>query len=153
MIWWETRETRTISDLSILNDTTIHITADAYDARSGVWKYEWYVQCGEDAPWWKEGETDTLCFDYRIYEDIDYGFCVLATDSAGNVEQKVLLRESRFKIDEYGNVETYIETPKDSGGNTPPVIYDLSGRRLTKPQENRINIIGRKKVLYRKYKQ
>lgn len=145
--------TSTISDLSILNDTTIHITADAYDARSGVWKYEWYVQCGEDAPWWKEGETDTLCFDYRIYEDIDYGFCVLATDSAGNVEQKVLLRESRFKIDEYGNVETYIETPKDSGGNTPPVIYDLSGRRLTKPQENRINIIGRKKVLYRKYKQ
>lgn len=145
--------TSTISDLSMLNDTTIHITADAYDARSGVWKYEWYVQCGEDAPWWKEGETDTLCFDYRIYEDIDYGFCVLATDSAGNVEQKVLLRESRFKIDEYGNVETYIETPKDSGGNTPPVIYDLSGRRLTKPQENRINIIGRKKVLYRKYKQ
>mgnify|MGYP006864395583 CR=1 FL=1 len=56
------------------------ITAEAFDARSGVWKYEWYVQAGENAPWWKEGETDSLSFDYHIYEGIDYGFCVVATE-------------------------------------------------------------------------
>ena len=142
--------TSKISDLSLVNDTTLRITADGFDARSGVWKYEWYVQAGENAPWWKEGETDSLCFDYRVYADIDYGFCVVATDSAGNVEKKVIQRERGFRMDDQGNVDAIIDVPVDAGNDNPEAVYDLSGRKQLKPQENRINIVGKKKILYRR---
>ena len=33
---------------------------------------------------------------YKVYPDINYGFCVVATDSAGNVEPKLLKREISY---------------------------------------------------------
>lgn len=137
----------------MVNDSTLRITAEAFDARSGVWKYEWYVQAGENAPWWKEGETDSLSFDYHIYEGIDYGFCVVATDSAGNVEQKVIHRERGFKTYGQDYEDTIIDVPADSNNDAPDAIYDLSGRKHAEPQENRVNIIGKKKVLFRRERQ
>lgn len=137
----------------MVNDSTLRITAEAFDARSGVWKYEWYVQAGENAPWWKEGETDSLSFDYHIYEGIDYGFCVVATDSAGNVEQKVIHRERGFKTYGQDYEDTIIDVPADSNNDAPDAIYDLSGRKYAEPQENRVNIIGKKKVLFRRERQ
>lgn len=74
---------------------TLHLTGE--DARSGVWKYTVYVQDGENAPWREIGVTDTCVFDFAYEEGIDYGFCVLATDSAGNVEQKELAREAELR--------------------------------------------------------
>ena len=80
------------------------------DNRSGVWKYNVYAQTGEGASWElvaenvmakstadntegaADGEAETLC-DVPIFVGIEYGFCVLATDSAGNVERKELTRE------------------------------------------------------------
>lgn len=137
----------------MVNDSTLRITAEAFDARSGVWKYEWYVQAGENAPWWKEGETDSLSFDYHIYEGIDYGFCVVATDSAGNVEQKVIHRERGFKTYGQDYEDTIVDVPADSNNDAPDAIYDLSGRKHAEPQENRVNIIGKKKVLFRRERQ
>ena len=43
-----------------------------------------------------ENVTDTLC-DVRIYDGIEYGFLVLATDSAGNVEHKSF-EEADFQL-------------------------------------------------------
>lgn len=137
----------------MVNDSTLRITAEAFDARSGVWKYEWYVQAGENAPWWKEGETDSLSFDYHIYEGIDYGFCVVATDSAGNVEQKVIHRERGFKTYGQDYEDTIIDVPADSNNDAPDAIYDLSGRKQAEPQENRVNIVGKKKILFRRNRQ
>ncbi len=137
-----------INDSWMLNDSTLRVTADGFDARSGVWKYEWYVQAGENAPWWKEGETESASFDYHIYEGIDYGFCVLAVDSAGNVEQKVIQRERGFKTygqDYEDNISPLIVSPEEGQ------VYDLSGRRHDEPQEG-INIIDKKKVLFRRKK-
>ena len=75
------------------------------DNRSGVWKYDVYAQMGQGSSWEKvaenvpavvaEGETETLV-DVRIYEGIEYGFLVLATDSAGNVERKEF--EAEFEL-------------------------------------------------------
>lgn len=139
-----------INDSWMVNDSTLRITADGFDARSGVWKYQWYVQAGENAPWWKEGETESASFDYHIFEGIDYGFCVLATDSAGNVEQKVIQRERSFKT--YGqDYEDKIDEAPASASDKEEVIYDLSGRRHDEPQEG-INIIDKKKVLFRRKK-
>ncbi len=77
------------------NDSTLGFRFHGEDNASGIWKYRFYVQAGENAPWWEEA-TDiapdsTFC--YHIYEGIDYGFCVLAVDMAGNVEKKELRRE------------------------------------------------------------
>ena len=136
-----------INDSWMVNDSTLRITADGFDARSGVWKYEWYVQAGENAPWWKEGETNEASFDYHIYEGIDYGFCVLAVDSAGNVEQKVIQRERGFKTygpDYEDNISPLPTSPEEEGP-----VYDLSGRRHDEPQEG-VNIINKKKKLFRR---
>ena len=138
-----------VDGLTMLNDSTLRVFADASDARSGVWKYEWYVQHGENAPWWKEGETYDDSFDFHFYEGFDYGFCVVVTDSAGNVEKKELAREHIFKS--YGqDFEDKIDEVNDQwsivNGQS---IYDLSGRRHNEPQEG-VNIIDKKKILFRR---
>lgn len=74
---------------------TLHFTGE--DARSGVWRYTIYAQDGRNAPWRELGVTDSCAFDFGYAEGIDYGFCVLATDSAGNVEQKELVREAELR--------------------------------------------------------
>ncbi len=142
--------TSRIDNSWMVNDSTLRVTADAFDARSGVWKYTWYVQANENAPWWKEGETESPQFDYHIFEGIDYGFCVLATDSAGNVEQKVIQRERSFKTygEEFDEAVGLSPLPASPDGEEK-AIYDLSGRRQAVPKENQVNIIDKKKVLIR----
>ena len=142
--------TSSVDNSWMVNDSTLRVTAEAFDARSGVWKYTWYVQAGENAPWWKEGETESPQFDYHIFEGIDYGFCVLVTDSAGNVEQKVIERERGFKTYGQDFVDKIDEAPASAAEEDE--IYDLSGRRHDEPQENQVNIIGRKKVFFRRGK-
>lgn len=75
-------------------DSTLILRLSGEDNRSGVWKYAVYAQAGSEASWElvAENVTDTLC-KVRVLDGIDYGFCVLATDSAGNVERKTLARE------------------------------------------------------------
>lgn len=86
------------------NDSTLTLRLAGEDARSGVWKYNVYAQFGAGTSWElvAENVTDTLC-DVRIYEDIDYSFCVLATDSAGNVEKKVFSPEFSLSSDLLGD--------------------------------------------------
>lgn len=71
------------------------IVCDGTDERSGIWKYEIYAQSGTNAPWLKVGEcfADSAKIRYEVFDGLDYGFCALAVDSAGNVEQKELVRE------------------------------------------------------------
>lgn len=67
---------------------------NAEDNRSGVWKYNLYVQETEGGKWTKvEDEITTSEYKFKGYPGFDYGFCVMAVDSAGNVEQKELSRE------------------------------------------------------------
>lgn len=88
------RPTSRVVDGTINSDSTIVLQLHGEDNRSGIWKYDVYAQQGQDAPWVQVAAnvTDSLC-EVPFYKDIEYGFCVLATDSAGNVEQKTLTRE------------------------------------------------------------
>ena len=79
------------------NDTIVTLHLHGEDNRSGVWRYDVYVQQGGNTPWVMVAEhvSDTLC-DVRVREGMEYGFCVVATDSAGNVEPKTLEREFSY---------------------------------------------------------
>lgn len=77
----------------MLANDSVRVHFEGADERSGVWKYTLYVQYGENAGWEKVAETDSTFVDFKPYKNIDHGFCVLATDSAGNVEPKTLVRE------------------------------------------------------------
>ncbi len=89
-----------------MNDSIARISVEGSDNRSGVWKYEVYAQHGAGSAWVKAGEcmADSGSVDFRFYEGMDYGFCVLATDSAGNVERKELSREASLGTATKGDV-------------------------------------------------
>lgn len=95
-----------VSEVEQVNDTIVRIHFDGNDNRSGVWKYSLYVQYGEGSSWIKFAEcrADSSYVDFHYYEGMDYGFCVLATDSAGNVEKKELTREGTFVKVNLGDV-------------------------------------------------
>ena len=83
---------------TLLSDSTICVNIEASDEGSGAWRYDVYAQYGAEAPWWKVAENvpiDSAAV-LKIYDDIDYGFYVVVTDSAGNVEQKAAEREYSF---------------------------------------------------------
>ena len=75
-------------------DGIVTLRFDAEDNRSGIWKYNLYVQDTEGGKWTKvEDEITTSEYKFKGYPGFDYGFCVMAVDMAGNVEQKELTRE------------------------------------------------------------
>lgn len=133
-----------VSDVEQVNDTIVRVHFDGDDNRSGVWKYALYVQYGEVSSWFQVAETDTTCFDFRFYEDIDYGFCVVATDMAGNVEKKVIQREYKF-INGEGEMIDGISSPKADQVATNRA-YDLSGRLIQEEGYRGIVIKNRKKI-------
>lgn len=97
-----------VTEVEQRNDSVARIYMAGVDSRSGVWKYDVYVQKGSDATWQKMAEcgVDSGYVDYRFYEGLNYGFCVMAIDSAGNVEQKELTREGSFVRVNMGDVNS-----------------------------------------------
>ena len=85
-----------VTEAVLANDSTATICCEGSDTRSGVWKYEVYVQYGSGELWEKAGEcpADSAEISFRVYDGMDYGFCALAVDSAGNVEVKEMAREA-----------------------------------------------------------
>ena len=117
--------TSCIVDGSFDSDSTIVLDIQGEDNRSGIWYYDVYAQQGKLAPWILVAEhvSGPQCT-VTCFEDIEYGFCVLATDSAGNVERKTLTRELSLEEEdiETGLTETQV-------GNGSEATYDLSGRK------------------------
>lgn len=84
----------TITACEARNDSTMLLHFEGTDERSGIWKYDLYAQEGTEAPWVKVAEgVESDEYEFKGFSGINYGFCVVATDSAGNVEPKVLERE------------------------------------------------------------
>ena len=88
--------TSKVENTSMEKADTVTLHLAGTDNRSGVWRYTVYVQDGVNAPWRELGVTDSSAYDFAFAEGFDYGFCVLATDSAGNVERKELAREAEL---------------------------------------------------------
>lgn len=134
-----------VGSLEQMNDSIVRIHFDGYDNRSDIWKYSLYVQYGEGSTWNEVAEMDSAYYDFRFYEDIDYGFCVLATDSAGNVEQKIIQREYMFLNGKTEKIDA-ITVPVDKKRIAVTKAYDLSGRVVQEEGYRGIIIKNRKKI-------
>ncbi len=93
----DTKPTSEMVSIVEVNDTVIQLNWQGSDNATELWKYTLAVQVGENGAW-SEILTDTLATScmLRYYRDTDYGFCVLATDSAGNVESTEWTRKAEF---------------------------------------------------------
>ncbi len=134
-----------IDTLECVSDSVINIKIHGIDERSGIWKYDLYVKPGVASDWFliEENVTDSSYL-YNVYEDITYGFCVVATDKAGNREVKEFYPDFTYLN---GEVISGIEAIKvnevriDDG-----ILYDLLGRRVENPSPG-IYIRNGKKIL------
>lgn len=81
----------------------------------------------------------------EVYDDIDYGFCVVATDMAGNKEVKSLSRDYSYLN---GVITSGIEKVEMNNSNIKGRVYDLSGRRVKGKPSKGIYIVKGKKVLF-----
>lgn len=89
-----------IIDVVQQSDTTAVVQIEAIDERSQPWKYDLYLQDGVGAAWRRVAvgvPIDSTSI-VKIYDGINHGFYVIATDSAGNVEQKNAIREFTLNL-------------------------------------------------------
>lgn len=98
--------TSKVTDVEMKNDSTFSIHFAGEDERSGIWKYDVYYRWKTDMDWiCIANGCDSTAFDKTAVAGYTYQFCVVATDSAGNVEQKSLTPEFEFSTrDKLGDV-------------------------------------------------
>lgn len=121
-----------IDTLECLNDSVINLKFQGFDERSGIWKYDLYYKPGIESDWFilAEGITESS-YQLRVYDDISYGFCVVATDKAGNREVKEFNSEMNYLN---GEITTGIETIDVNKVNIDDgILYDIMGRRVKNP--------------------
>lgn len=123
----------------------IKIEMDGIDERSGIWKYDLYYQAGVGSSWFPLTEDLTAnTYEMEVYDDIDYGFCVVATDKAGNKEVKELSRDYSYLN---GVITSGIEKVETNNTNLKGRLYDLSGRRVKGKPSKGIYIVKGRKIL------
>lgn len=96
-----TPPTSHVTNVSLKDANTFLIEWEGKDALSGAWKYDVYYTLEGRSDWicLKEG-CDTTAIEKEAVGGLTYKFCVVATDSAGNVEQKELTPEFVFTTSE-----------------------------------------------------
>ena len=84
-----------VSNITI-TDTMALLNVQATDNISGVWKYDVFAQYGANAEWEKVGENIPIdsMISVRVYDGMNTGFVSIAIDSAGNMENKPMLRDN-----------------------------------------------------------
>lgn len=95
-----------VKDVVSKCDTFVTIHFEGKDEKSGIWKQALYVQYGKGTTWEHVAETDSSAIDFRIYPGMEYAFCTLATDSAGNVETKDLIAEASLNTCKMGDANS-----------------------------------------------
>ena len=80
---------------------TATVTIEATDELSGPWRYDVYVQYGSGA-WFKAAENVAVgtTATVKLYEGVEHHFYCVATDMAGNVEQKEPETEASLSVGE-----------------------------------------------------
>ena len=122
-----------VSNMVIVNDSTIDIYIDGVDTRSGLWKHDLYVQEGSFAEWsLVMSDITEEVYRYSVKNDVEYSFCIVSTDMAGNREKDDL--ESEYYYHNGLIYSDITEIKKDDvidGEND--YLYDLRGIRVENP--------------------
>ena len=108
---------------------------------SGVWKYDVYVQYGEDAAWFPEAldvPADQMAR-VRYYEGVETQYLTVAYDMAGNKEVRQVLNPEMGTPTGIADIE-HSDNGRDS-------YYDLQGRKMTKKPQRGIFIRNKKKFV------
>jgi hypothetical protein len=95
-----TQPESSVMEVAMATDTTAYVKIEAYDELSKPWKCDLYVQENTDGAWLRKAvniPVDSMV-QMRVEEGASYGFYVVVTDSAGNVEQKEAAREFTFEV-------------------------------------------------------
>lgn len=107
-----------VNGCELVNDSTAAVSIQGMDDRSGPWRYDAYVQYGESSDWFLAAShvsADSAAL-VRVYEGINHGFYAVLTDSAGNVEQKLPVRE--YSLDYFSpTVDSQLTLSLASGWN------------------------------------
>ena len=79
---------------------TATVSIEANDELSGVWRYDVYVQYGSGA-WFlgAENVAANTTATVKLYEGIEHHFYSVATDMAGNMEQKEAINECSLYVE------------------------------------------------------
>lgn len=97
-----------VIDVVALSDSMVNIQIESYDSLSGPWRYDVYSMAGNQETWEKvasEVAVDSI-LQLEVEEDAMYSYCVIMTDSAGNVEQKELKAEYTFSTFKLGDANS-----------------------------------------------
>ncbi len=95
------------TSVEAVGDTDIKINFEGTDALSGVWRYALYVQESTSAQW--SEYTDTITSSPYIFKGragCNYGFYVVAVDSAENIEPKAPIREVEYSTCALGDANS-----------------------------------------------
>ena len=138
-----------VGNLEIVNDSTINVVMGGEDTRSGIWKYDLYVSTSVDNRW-QPVATDIMeeGYIYHVEKDVEYSFCTVATDMAGNREPKDLAPEYYYVNGKVYSDVQYIE--QDVANEDDNVYYDLRGIRVENPGPGIYVRKGKKVVIYRR---
>ena len=138
-----------VGNLEIVNDSTINVVMGGEDTRSGIWKYDLYVSTSVDNRW-QPVATDIMeeGYIYHVEKDVEYSFCTVATDMAGNRELKDLAPEYYYVNGKVYSDVHYIE--QDAANEDDNVYYDLRGIRVENPGPGIYVRKGKKVVIYRR---
>lgn len=138
-----------VGNLEIVNDSTINVVMGGEDTRSGIWKYDLYVSTSVDNRW-QPVATDIMeeGYIYHVEKDVEYSFCTVATDMAGNREPKDLAPEYYYVNGKVYSDVHYIE--QDAANEDDNVYYDLRGIRVENPGPGIYVRKGKKVVIYRR---
>lgn len=135
-----------VSKIEAIDESHIKLDFDGIDNRSGIWKYDLYYQLGAGSDWFLvEEDIKQNSYSLEVYQDINYGFCVIAKDMAENRELKEMSRESSYIN---GQITTAI-TEASINDIKSKKIYDLQGRRVRGKLIPGIYIIKGQKILVR----
>lgn len=84
-----------LTGFAMVGTDSVSFTKEATDDYAGPWAYDLFAQKGPNGEWKKVAATVAVDSVLKVYlpDGADYGFCIVLTDSAGNVEQKAFVRE------------------------------------------------------------
>lgn len=143
-----TRPVSYVADMIETAPGEVEMRFDGSDTGSGLWRYDLYCRLGDDGEWTLvEGMLEEPFYSMKLNSGYKYSFATVATDGAGNREEKELVAEYIY---DDGEIQSGIEVvDADTAIDGSDAIYDLAGRRVAGRLSPGIYIKGNRKILVR----